>query len=64
MKNSDQIAQLTNTENKGRAYHEPFLTQTRLTMINNNKKINELEEEIIGSKITQKIAIETTNMEK
>ena len=33
-----QWAQLTNMENKGRAYHEPFLKQATLTMINNNKK--------------------------
>ena len=32
MKDFDKWADLTNTENKGRAYHEVFLKQATLTM--------------------------------
>ena len=63
MKDFAQWTQLTNTRKNGRAHHEPFLKQATLTMIN-NKKINELEEEIKMLKVTQKIATETTNIDQ
>ena len=38
LKHSDQWTQLTNIENKRRAYQEPFPKEATLTIINNNKK--------------------------